>query len=129
MPPGLNKIINSNRSNKYAGAGMKKTWTNKAIDCCKKQVRECPIVKVYIAAHYRISTRANDVDNIQSTKKFILDGIVKAGVIKDDNFTHVMPVIYETFEFIGTKKNYTVDIMLFTDKTEYTNYITNDLGI
>ncbi len=124
MPPGLNKIINNNRANYRAGAGMKKTWTNKAVNTCKEQARQCPIVPVYLAAHYRLSTRANDVDNIQSCKKFILDGIVKAGIMRDDNFTHVQPVIFETFEFIGVKnKNYTVDILIFTDYLEYSNHI------
>lgn len=124
LPPGLNKIINNNRTSKYAGAGMKKTWTNKCHDVCKKQIRQCPIVPVYMAVHYRISTRANDVDNIQSTKKFILDGMVKAGILKDDNFTHIQPMIFETFEFIGTKnKDYTVDVMLFVDKAGFNSYI------
>lgn len=139
LPPGLNKIINNNRASSYAGAGMKKTWTNKSIKSCKEQARQCPIVPVYLAAHYRLSTKANDVDNIQSTKKFILDGIVKAGVIKDDNFTHVHPICFETFEFLGRqytkdqikkgkkKKEYTVTIRLFTDYNEYKQYILENL--
>ena len=106
---------------------MKKTWTEKVSRCCKKQVRQCPIVPVYMVVHYRISTRANDIDNIQSSKKFILDGMVKAGVIKNDNFTHIQPIIYETFEFIGRHGDYTVDLTLFTDKSDFVCYICDQL--
>jgi Holliday junction resolvase RusA-like endonuclease len=125
LPPGLNKIINSNRANVYAGASQKKTWTNKAVKACKAQSLglSCPIVPVYLAVHYRITTRANDIDNIQSTKKFILDGMVKAGVIKDDNFTHIQPMIFETFEFVGRKGVTGVTLNLFTEKLEFTHYI------
>ena len=83
---GLNEFIRANRSNKYLGAK------------CKKQEQE--FIKIYIRqqlGNIKIDkpvrgkfiwieeNKKRDLDNICFAKKFILDSLVEAGVLKDDN--------------------------------------------
>lgn len=122
LPPSLNTIINANRSNKWSGATQKKAWTGKCAAVCKKTVRECPAVPVFMVCHFFISTRANDFDNVQSSKKFILDGMVDAGILKKDNLTWVLH-IFDVIDIVGTKsKDKGVDVYVFTDYNEYNEF-------
>lgn len=80
--PDLNTYINKERSNLFGAAALKKKYTEKArIAAYQKE----PILgKVDIDFEWHVTTR-HDPDNIAFGKKFILDGFVKAGLLKNDN--------------------------------------------
>ena len=87
--PSLNEVINANRGNRYKGSKQKKEieeLIGYEILFAKtrgtlKPVRNYP-VKIKIDWHE--ATERRDLDNIVSAKKFILDALVKNGILKDD---------------------------------------------
>lgn len=84
--PNWNEYINAERSNKFKAAKMKK----KEIDI----VRYFTIGKKYkgkypvkITAYKYFKSKREDIDNVRL--KGIIDGLVKCGVIENDNLTKV----------------------------------------
>ena len=81
--PSLNEYINKCRSNKFAGATMKKDveedigWYINTLPKFDKPVK--------IHFHWIEGNKRRDLDNICFAKKFILDSLVKCGKLKDDN--------------------------------------------
>lgn len=83
---GLNEYTNANRYNKYAGAKVKKNEQEYIIWCIKEQLGNTKIDKPVIGHFTWIEeNKRRDLDNICFAKKFILDALVEAGVLKDDN--------------------------------------------
>ena len=81
--PSLNQYINECRKNKYAGANMKKT-VEKDIGY---YINQLPKYEKPIKIHFTWveENKRRDLDNVCFAKKFILDSMVKAGKLKDDN--------------------------------------------
>ena len=96
--PSLNDVIAKNRANRYVGAKFKadiekiiSVYINNALKKGEihKQKKPC-----WIAIEWREKTRRRDVDNIQSSTKFILDSLVKNGVLIDDSRKYVVNVVH-----------------------------------
>ena len=85
----LNKYVNAERSNRFMAAKIKKDQTNSvaylALEQCDKRFREVKDIKF---TWYKPNNRT-DHDNIAFAKKFILDGLIKAGILKDDSPKYV----------------------------------------
>ena len=125
-PPNLNKQLNTARTNKFAAASSKKAWTNKCMKACEAQGIIEFLQPVFIMPTVTYSTATSDVDNMVTCLKPILDGMVKAGVLEDDNVKFVLPRMY--CRFIKTKRNdQYVQIDIFVSKEEYLDSITKDL--
>ena len=94
--PSLNDVIAKNRSNRYLGAKFKKDieevigWAIKQALVMKtlKPVKN-PCV-IYIDWHE--ATKKRDVDNVQSSKKFVLDAMVQNGILPNDNRRYVKQI-------------------------------------
>ena len=88
---GLNEYTKANRSNRYAGANMKKKNEGKVISAIRAAGLEGKRIKppVRITIDWYEPNRRRDLDNIAFAKKFILDGIVKAGLLDNDNWEFV----------------------------------------
>ena len=134
LPPTLNEIISANRTIKrgknkqvFVGAKQKENHTNKVARAAKKALRACPLHPVYLFVYYRVSSRSRDVDNIQACKKFILDGLVKAGILPKDSFAYIAPTITETFAFIGHSDKETVTIHM-CDKEAYVKLVLSHIN-
>lgn len=86
--PSLNQYINECRKNKYAGANMKKT-VDRDIGY---YINKLPQYKNPIKIHFTWveENKRRDLDNVCFAKKFILDSMVKAGKLKDDNRNYVV---------------------------------------
>lgn len=83
---GLNEYIKENRTNKYAGAKAKKKEQEYIMWCISKQLGNIEIEKPVKAKFTWIEeNKRRDLDNIAFAKKFILDALVEAGTLKDDN--------------------------------------------
>ena len=105
---GRNVEINANRYHWAAGAKVKANaeqalgWSIQ-IATLKREIRpiEKP-VQIYIEWHE--APRRRDVDNIQSSAKYVLDALKAAGIIKDDNQTWVkqvwQKVVPDTTDFV-----------------------------
>lgn len=83
--PTLNEYVNAERTNKFMAAKMKKEWTEKVAWLAKaaklKKVKE-PIPELII--DWYTKNERKDADNIVFAKKFLLDGLVMAGVLPTD---------------------------------------------
>lgn len=81
--PSLNEYIQAERSNKYKAANLKKEYTCKTMAASLKYRGA---VKSKADIHFEWHTsRKVDPDNLDFARKFVLDGLVKAGVLIDDN--------------------------------------------
>lgn len=85
--PGLNEYTQSNRNNKYGGNKLKQD-TQKLIGCyIPKEVIRIPI---FIEFHWYEPNKKRDKDNVAFAKKFILDCMVKSGIIQNDGWKEVI---------------------------------------
>lgn len=83
----LNEHDNANRSNRYSGAQLKKEMT----ELVAWQVKGATPIKIpcILTFHWYYSGK-HDFDNIRFACKYIQDGLVKAGVLKDDSQKHIL---------------------------------------
>lgn len=82
--PGLNDYVRAERANRYMASSMKKQQTERAGVAAVEQGMPKFPGRVEIAFTWVEENRRRDMDNVAFAKKFILDGLVRAGVIKDD---------------------------------------------
>ena len=113
--PDLNSYINAERTNKYRAAKMKKEATANVCWLAKQSK-----VKINYLCDIRFvwhkPDNRKDHDNICFAKKFILDGLVDAGVLKNDNPKHVWD-FQDTF-FVDKKLKRVVCLVEFFRKSE-----------
>ena len=79
----LNEYTNANRSNRYIGAKIKKNETHYCEICCVNQLKPVLSYPIDISIEWYQNGR-KDPDNVSFGIKFILDGMVKAGIIEND---------------------------------------------
>ena len=80
----LNDYIDAERSSKFAGANIKKKQTKSVRDLALMQGFKLePILYDVIFTWYKPNNRI-DHDNITFAKKFCLDGLVSAKILKSD---------------------------------------------
>ncbi len=94
--PSLNEYIDECRKNKYAGANMKK----KVEKDIRIFINKSPnyIKPINIHFHWVEENKRRDLDNVCFAKKFILDSMVKAGKLQNDNRNYVTGFT-DTFEY------------------------------
>lgn len=98
LPPTLNDIIALARTNKFASAGEKKRWTDGiALACHTAKVQPVKGV-VYLEYVWRVKNFQRDQDNVTSAQKYILDGLVAANVIEQDNLSVIKSPVLHHFE-------------------------------
>lgn len=84
----LNDYINAERRNKYVAAKIKKNETELVYYSMLNKPKAPTPCCITITWHTK--NKRKDADNIAFAKKFILDGMVKAGIIPNDNLTHIV---------------------------------------
>lgn len=83
--PSLNEVIGANRKTPYAGAKLKRE-TEEQLLLLIKSAKLLPVTQPCIVHMLFIEpNRRRDADNVESAKKFILDALVKSGVLLNDN--------------------------------------------
>lgn len=95
--PGLNEYTRKNRANWRAGKNMKEKYTQMVAWEAKGQHLSAWHKPVKILFSWYEEDNRRDLDNIFSAKKFILDGLVEAGVIPDDGQKYVRGLRDEIF--------------------------------
>lgn len=81
--PSFNEYVNACRSNAYKGAKMKKQTDEDIMWFINKLPKFEKPIEIHF--HWIEGNQKRDYDNISAGKKFILDALVKAGKLKDDN--------------------------------------------
>ena len=88
----LNKFINLQRSNRYAGAKAKKDQTNLCTMYIKRAMANGLKVEQYpitVKFNLVMPNRRKDKDNIAFAKKFCLDSMQAAGLIVNDGWKEI----------------------------------------
>ena len=80
----LNTYINKERANKFMAAKIKREETDRVIAECLVQKLKKIEKPVTIDIEWVTKNTRKDPDNVAFAKKFILDGLVKAGVLEND---------------------------------------------
>lgn len=112
----LNEVIDKNRANRFMGAKMKKDieevigW-NIRLGVARGHLRSVSRPCV-IQIDYYEKTKRRDVDNIQSSTKFILDAMVKHGILLNDSRRYVKQIYHEIYD---SDRDYVV-VRIFEDK-------------
>lgn len=85
--PSLNEYINACRTNAYKGAKMKKDLQRDM----SWYLRSVPKMNGRVHVHFRWQeeNKRRDLDNVAFAKKFILDALVEAGILENDDRKHV----------------------------------------
>ena len=100
--PDLNTYINAERANKYAAAKMKKDAEKKIVLCIKqakiKPVTNYPVTLVYF---WCCPDKRVDKDNRMFGQKFVLDSLVRAGILRNDGWDELNDPIH----VFGVDKN------------------------
>jgi Holliday junction resolvase RusA-like endonuclease len=96
-PPTTNETINAARSNKFVAAKSKKHHTEVARITTERYMLSRgitePVIKPYIIADISYQTSASDIDNLAGCLKYIMDGLVKAGLMVNDNLAHTQDLL------------------------------------
>lgn len=90
--PSLNEYIAANNRFRLESAAMKRKHTDRV--CERAQSSDMPIFRnpVFVVVSWVEKDRRRDIDNIRFGMKFILDGLVKAGVIPNDSQRWVLGI-------------------------------------
>lgn len=101
---GLNEYTKINRNNKYAGNEAKQREQAYIMWCIKEQLGNLKIDKPVIGHFTWIEeNKRRDLDNVCFAKKFILDALVEAGVLADDN-RKIVTNFTDSFEYADKSK-------------------------
>lgn len=85
--PGANEYIGECRKNARAGGKLKKEATERVVVAARHLV---PMQKgVQVSITWIESNMRRDRDNIRFGAKFVLDGLVQAGIIENDGWTWI----------------------------------------
>ena len=88
--PSLNEYIGACRSNAYMGAKFKKEVEETIGYYIRLSKLDKPKKAVKINFEWHEKTKRRDADNIASAKKFILDALVKEGILINDSRKYVV---------------------------------------
>lgn len=98
--PGTNELVEARGINRYAYAGLKRTYTRLAMsyayEAAAKARWRAPEGPVRVLLEWREANRRRDPDNVRGGCKWLLDGIVKAGALRNDSQRYVAE-IYDRF--------------------------------
>lgn len=111
--PSLNEVIRKDRSNRFAGAVYKKDTEKIISRYIAKALGTGELKPVSDPCTIRIDwyekTKRRDVDNIQSSQKFILDALVSNGVLLDDSRRYVTQVYHRIHDGDENKVSVTIE--------------------
>lgn len=91
--PGLNDITDAARRNRYESAKLKKEYTE-LVAWCAKRARLPRFDRVDLVITWYEPNQKRDKDNIMAGQKFILDGLVEAGVLPNDGWKQIGDVTH-----------------------------------
>ncbi len=106
--PGLNEIIEMSKIHWGEYAKEKRILTYEIALLAKTQIKR-KYQKIDLTFYWYCENRRRDKDNIIAGQKFVIDGLVEAGVIENDGWRQVQN-IFHYFEL--DKKNPRIEILI-----------------
>ena len=106
--PGLNEIIAISKEHWAKYAEEKHNRTEEIAYLARSQIKK-KYKKVDLTFTWYCKNRKRDKDNIIAGQKFVIDGLVEAGVIENDGWRQVQN-IFHYFEL--DKKNPRIEILI-----------------
>lgn len=94
--PNLNDMIDAARANRYASAEMKKSNTE-LVAWCVKRAKIPKMKRVSLSVAWYEPNEKRDPDNIEAAVKFILDGLVAAGVLENDGRKQIATIKHDIY--------------------------------
>lgn len=107
----LNKYINLERGNRYAAASIKKKLTEEVCWLIKSQKIKPYDTPVRMSFVWYVPSKRCDADNYRFGAKFVMDALVMAGVIANDNLNCV--VGFDGDEYVVSKDRAGVDVLVY----------------
>ncbi len=99
--PGMNEIIAAAKSGRGKGnaySRQKLLWTSTvAFHARSRSIGHLPS-PVSVSCVWHEATKRRDPDNIQAAVKFVLDGLVEAGILSGDRRADIAAVRHEVIE-------------------------------
>lgn len=95
--PSLNDYVSAERSDRQAGARMKREETDRVAWEALSQRVPAFTEPVAVRILWVEPNRRRDLDNVAFAAKFVLDGLVRAGILQDDSQRWVR-ALQHTFE-------------------------------
>jgi Holliday junction resolvase RusA-like endonuclease len=111
--PHLNEYIQKERSNRFMGAKLKKEATDLVTIQSKRYAGKITEYPVAVIMNWYIKPNRGkyaDPDNVGFGAKFVLDGLVHAGVLEDDTFKQIESITHQ-FEWGGTEDKVVVQLV------------------
>lgn len=107
----LNTFINKQRTNRYVGNYVKQQETLKVSRVFSQHLDKFEDLKLPIRLDitWVMENRRKDKDNIAFAMKFILDGMIKAGIIENDGWNEISGF---THHFKVDKENPRVEVKI-----------------
>jgi Holliday junction resolvase RusA-like endonuclease len=106
LPPSLNEVIDKTKTHWSGYSNLKKRWTATVCDIVGEPKRQHNMYSVK-CWWYRTNRRA-DPDNIAHGIKYILDGLVKAGLLADDRWKNVKSIEH----YFGVREDPRVEVQI-----------------
>lgn len=122
LPPTLNEQISMARTGWQPSAKSKANWTEYIM-------RECLghrgfTGQVWIKFNWFVRNLACDPDNVSAAAKYLMDGIVKAGIIEDDSLKIIQSPVLHFF----TKSKDKEVLITISDRPDFLITAINKIG-
>lgn len=106
--PDLNQIIKASKSHYMSYSNMKKDYTALVMISAGNHPK---IERADVEITWYAKNRRKDPDNIAAGVKFILDGLVKGGVLENDGWNQINRI---THDFAIDKENPRIEVKLLS---------------
>ncbi len=93
--PDLNSYIDTERGSRYSGAELKRRYTGAAQQIARAAGVEVVPTPAIVRCTWHLKDRRKDPDNVSFAIKFLLDGLVAAGVIENDGQAQIAALHHE----------------------------------
>ena len=88
--PSVNDIVNANRRSRWDGAGQKRETQSDIVTVIRvSKVKPVEKYPVFVELTWYEPNRKRDPDNIAGAKKFIMDALQEAGIIRNDGWNEI----------------------------------------
>jgi len=87
--PDFNSIIEASKQHWAQYYAFKQQYTTLVWLCARAALKPFQEFPIDFSIHWYCKNKRKDKDNISAGKKFILDGLIKAGIIPSDSWRHV----------------------------------------
>jgi len=95
--PDLNAYIDAERGSRYVGARIKRDYTEAARVIAQAANVGQAHTPCEVVCYWHVKDWRKDPDNIAFAVKFLLDGMVRAGVLPGDGAKHIKSLAHEFF--------------------------------